>query len=204
MDSTPMLQLAAPPVTLKLDLGAGQSPRDGFEGVDLWPKAQHVVDLLKFPWPWADNSVEELHCSHFIEHIPAREVSYGDMHHIVPADGQEFIGQDMLFAFFDEAWRILKPDGWLTVIAPALQSVRAFQDPTHRRFIPAETYFYLADEWRKLNKLDHYRVRCNFVCDVNPTIPQELSLLHPEAQARRVRESWNCTWDFVAKLKALK
>jgi len=204
MENAPVLQLAPPPACLKLDLGAGQNPREGFEGVDLWPKSTHVVDLMKFPWPWGNNSVEELHCSHFVEHIPAREVTYADMHHIVPTDGEAFLGQDMLLAFFDECWRILKPDGWMTCITPALQSVRAFQDPTHRRFIPAETYLYLSAEWRQANKLDHYRVECNFGVDINPTIPQELSLLHQEAQARRVREGWNCTYDFHAKLKALK
>ena len=57
---------------LKLDLGAGQSPREGFEGVDLnAPNPAHRVDLFSYPMPWEDSSVDELHCSHFIEHLPA-------------------------------------------------------------------------------------------------------------------------------------
>ena len=57
---------------VRLDLGAGQSPREGFAGVDLYaPDPQYRVDLFSFPWPWADGEVDELHCSHFVEHLPA-------------------------------------------------------------------------------------------------------------------------------------
>ena len=210
--------LAAPTTGFKLDLGAGQNPREGFEGVDIYPGAKHVVDLLKFPWPFADESVDELHCSHFAEHIHAREIEERDISAMHPDVGtiapdarlavfsarcEKFVGQDMFLAFFDECYRILKKDAFMTVIVPALRSNRAFQDPTHRRFIPAETFLYLAAEWRKQNKLDHYRVKCNFGVNVNPTIPQELGLLSAEHQSRRINESWNCVFDFHAALKKL-
>ena len=192
---------AAPTLPVKLDLAAGQSPREGFEGVDIWPQSKHVVNLWRFPWPWADNSVDELNCSHHIEHIPARDVSRDDLNGPLAID---FVGKDMMFAFFDECWRILKPDAWMTVICPCARNNRAFQDPTHRRFIVSETFLYLSAEWRKLNKLDHYNVRCNFGIDVVPIVPTELTLLHPEAQARRFNESWNTILDWQARLKAIK
>ena len=68
-------KLAASSRELKLDLGCGQNVREGFEGVDLYgDKAKHKVDLFKFPWPFKDGSVDEINCSHFMEHIPAREI----------------------------------------------------------------------------------------------------------------------------------
>ena len=71
---------AASPSLIKLDLGCGLNPREGFEGVDLYgDKAKHKVDLFKFPWPFVDNSVDEIACSHLLEHIPAREVEERDL-----------------------------------------------------------------------------------------------------------------------------
>ncbi len=170
-DSTnPAGLVLSPPATLvKLDLGGGQNPREGFDCVDLnAPNPVHRVNLFKFPWPFADNSVDELHCSHFIEHIPNREVEERDLAiseerravgHILNADENELIGKDMLFAFFDECWRILKHDGWLTLVWPCSRSDRAFQDPTHRRYIPLSTIPYMSRDWRKSQNLDHYRVK---------------------------------------------
>ncbi len=134
------LVLAKAPSHLKLDLACGQMPHEGFEGVDLWEGAKHRLDLFRCPWPWEDGSVEELHCSHFIEHIPMEEIEH---------NGRK---KDRLFAFFDECYRILKPGGRMTVFCPNARSNRAFQDPTHRRFIVAETFLYLHKPWRVANK----------------------------------------------------
>lgn len=198
--------LAAPTRVVKLDLAGGQNTKDGFECVDRWSGAQHVVDLTKFPWPFADNSVDELHCSHYIEHIPAREVERGDL--VDPngnkADVTRFVGKDHLFAFFDECYRILKKEGSMQVITPCARNNRAFQDPTHRRFIVAETFLYLAKEWRKMNKLDHYNVECDFAVNVVPTIPSELGLLSDHVQRVKFNESWNTIIDWYATLKPVK
>jgi hypothetical protein len=129
--------------------------------------------------------VDELHCSHFIEHIPM---------------ATDPAGKDLLFAFFDECFRILKPSGRMTVLCPNARSNRAFQDPTHRRFIVAETFLYLHKPWRVANKLDHYQVDCDFHVQCDPIVPTELTLLHPEAQARRFTESWNVILDWQAVL----
>ena len=189
----PKLELAKPTRLLKLDLAAGQSPKEGFEGVDWWYKgAQHVVDLRKYPWPWEDNSVDELYCSHYCEHIEAGYINYNG------------IEKDAAFAFFDECYRILRPDGNMTVVVPNARSNRGFQDLTHRRFWVAESFLYLNNEWRTMNKLDHYAATCNFGVNVGHTMPTEMGLLHPDAQARRFNESWNTIYDWVATLKSLK
>jgi predicted SAM-dependent methyltransferase len=201
---------------VRLDLGCGQRPKDGYEGVDnRAPDAKHKVDLFKFPWPWEDNSVDELHASHFVEHIPARPLEERDIKpycnnfHLsyserIAIAGDEvlkrFLDQPFFFAFFDECHRILKPGGVMHVIVPALQSVRAFQDPTHYQFIPAERFMYLNAEWRKMNGLDHYHVRCDFAGTTNHTCETNMNLLHPDAAQRRFREGWNTIYDFYADL----
>ncbi len=202
--AVPPPQLDTPTRAVRIDLACGQTPREGFEGLDLLAPAARKVDLLKFPWPLGDNSVDELHCSHFVEHIPCREIEARDLVDPNPQALERWLGVDLFFAFFDEAWRVLKHEGRFRVICPALQSVRAFQDPTHRRFIPRETFAYLWEDWRKVNKLDHYRVRCNFAGQVNHTIPAELSLLDPEAQVQRFATFWNQIADWIVDLVAIK
>lgn len=218
---------------LRIDLACGQVPKEGFEGVDLLATGPGIrkVDLTKFPWPFEDNSVDALYCSHFIEHIPSREIEERDLvrgtlecgtgglgnilpkgekgvyllqNAVHPADVERFVGQDMLFAFFDECWRILKHGGTMRVIWPSLQTVRAFQDPTHRRYIPFDFLHYLHAPWRKAVQLDHYRVRCNYLFSGAPTIPNHVAERSMEVQERLFREAWNCTHDFVADLAAIK
>lgn len=193
-----IIDIAPAPITLKLDLACGQSCREGFEGVDVFPDAKHIVNLQRYPWPFEDNSVDELHCSHYIEHVPSWMVQ--------PDGTPDFSGggQDALLRFFDECYRILRPDGWFTVIAPAATSTRAFQDPTHRRYIPSEFYAYLNADWRKAQKLDHYVARCHFIGGGVPTVMQEFNALHAEVQARKIQTEWNCVFDWVAKLQAKK
>jgi len=209
-DSLAAAPLAAGPVTRRLDLACGQNPREGFEGVDIWPGAQHVVDLQRYPWPFADGSVHELHCSHYIEHIPMKLLDDTDRPRIIAPVGGEieytaelprgYFGKDALLAFFDECYRILADDGAMTVIWPSNKSDRAFQDPTHRRFIPCEMLHYLSADWRRANKLDHYLVECNFYAEAVPTIGIEVSLRHEMVQANHLRHMWNMTLDWIAKM----
>jgi predicted SAM-dependent methyltransferase len=180
--------LARPPVVRKLDLASGQSPREGFEGVDIWRGARHVVDLQEYPWPFADASVLELHCSHYIEHIPME---------YMPGWGNK----DALFAFFDECWRILIPDGWLHIVVPAHRSDRAFQDPTHRRFITAQTFAYMSEQWRRDTKLDHYNVDCNFIGECHPVIDAGLQMRYPETAQIKIQKEWNTVIDWTARLQ---
>ena len=118
-------------VELRLNLGCGKVPKAGFINVDrlCLPGVDQQVDLFQFPWPWGDNSVDEIYASHLIEHIPHQ------------VEGSQLDG---FFAFFAECWRILKPGAEITLIAPYGFSVGAMQDPTHTRFIVESTFSYLA------------------------------------------------------------
>lgn len=175
--------------TIKLDLACGQTPREGFEGVDAYaPNVKYKINLLQFPWPWQDSSVDEIHSSHFIEHIPmeVREE------------------KDLLFCFFDECYRILKPEGLMTVICPAARHNRAFQDPTHRRFIVAETFLYFNAEWRNANKLDHYHVNCNFNAKITPIIPADVMQKDPVTRNHLINHCWNVVADWHVVLQKIK
>lgn len=199
----PKLEMVTEAPSVKLDLACGQTPIEGFEGVDFYaPNAKHKVDLFKFPFPWADNSVDELHCSHFVEHLPARDVEPRDL--LNAKDAPRFVGKDFLFAFMDECWRVLKPGGKMRVIVPNCTSTRAFQDPTHRRFLTVNTFYYFSKEWREATKLNHYRVECNFGFSAAPLVSQDEALFSDEVRARRFNELWNVIHDWQADLIAHK
>lgn len=136
---------------LKLDLGCGQNKQPGFTGVDLYaPGVDIRADLFKFPWAWKDNTVDEIFCSHFVEHIP----------------------HELRWAFFEECWRILKLDGTMRVFVPSWKSERAYGDMTHQ-WPPVTTFFffYLSKAWREANKLTYgpYDLECNFETQSGPT-----------------------------------
>lgn len=153
-------------------------------GVDIAGDCDVTHDLFnQFPYPFEDNSVDEIFSSHFIEHIP---MEYVDI------NGKS---KDKLFAFIDECYRILKKGGKMTLIFPHCLSTRAFQDPTHRRFIPAMTAYYFNKQWRDVNKLDHYNVECDFDFVIGEAVNGNWINRAPEAKAFAYQTYWNVVDD---------
>ena len=199
-----MTDLASASGELRLDLACGQRPREGFEGVDLYacPGVKHVVNLWQFPWPWESDSVAEIHCSHHVEHIPMAYVAAdGKTYKAVPDAPGDL---DLFLRFFDECYRILKPGGRMTVICPTARSNRGFQDPTHRRFIVQESFFYLSRVWRTANGLDHYLGACDFDAVVEAIGSPGEEVYATEVIEKRYLHYWNVVADWKATLTAKK
>jgi len=178
---------------LKLDLACGQSKQTGFTGVDIAAVAgvDVVHDLLITPWPFADESVEEIFCSHFIEHIP--------MPCAACSNGQ----QDPFFLFFDELWRVLKVGSKALMIAPYYKSARAWQDPTHRRAINEWTFLYMNEEWRRQNRLDHYKVRANFNFSYGYSFSPDWAARAEEARGFALRHYMDVVMDIHTTLEKI-
>lgn len=169
---------------IKLDIACGNSKQDGFRGVDISPdvQADDVHDLTVFPWPYQDNSVEEAFCSHYVEHTPD------------------------LISFMNELYRIMAPDAQVRIVHPHSRSDRAFQDPTHLRFIPESTWPYFAKDWRVLNQLDHYPIETDFGIDqmfftgFNPPWDTKSD----QARQFAINHYWNVALDLAVDLRARK
>jgi len=89
---------------IKLNVGCGADiNREGYIGIDAedWGQ-QHVMDIEKTALPYADDSVDEILCQHVLEHI---------CHPI---------------NVINEFWRVLKPDGKLTIIVPHMENPKAY------------------------------------------------------------------------------
>jgi predicted SAM-dependent methyltransferase len=179
----------------RLDLGCGQSPKDGFTGVDLYGDPDVRLDLFSFPWPWDDGSVDEIFTSHVVEHIPHRLLEW-------PRN------VDGLHLFMNEAHRILKPSGKLEIVHPYGLSARALQDPSHERYIVSETWFYYNREWREKTKLDHYPITADFEVEgvANSFLGDwgNTGLRSDEATKFAAGHYWNVVADLQVTLRALK
>jgi hypothetical protein len=183
---------------LRLSLACGDHKPEGFKGVDLikTQSVDYVQDLLKFPWSqFKDNSVDEIECSNFVEHIP-----HGDSFN------------DPFFQFFDELHRILKPaefdpvnpnipiKGFAHITCPYYSSMRAWQDPTHQRAISEASFLYLNKQWRKDNKLDHYPVSCDFDFSYGYVLSPEWQNRSQEAQGFAIQHYLNVVTDIQVQL----
>jgi hypothetical protein len=136
---------------IRLDIGCGKNKKEGFIGVDQYAMAgvDKVMDVRK-RWPWKNDSVSEVHCSHFIEHLTANE----------------------RIQFLNEMHRVMKKGAKCTLIAPHWASNRAYGDPTHQWPPISEMFFYyLSKEWRKTQAphTDKEFNKNGYTCDFEAT-----------------------------------
>lgn len=174
------------------DLGCGSNLQKGLIGVDITKKGTQASiewDLFhKFPWEFAkDNSADQVFASHVVEHIP-----HGDGYY------------DPFYQFMDECYRILKKGGIAIFVTPYYTSMRAFQDPTHMRFIGEASYLYTNKKWRTINKLTHYPIKANFeVVNINHAVSPEFEGRAQEAVQYAATHSWNVVNDIIVTLKKI-
>jgi hypothetical protein len=119
---TPAVSTVKPqpaPAILKLDIGCGTNKKGpDWTGIDAinFPGVDVVLNLTEStgsgsfkPWPWADNSVDEVNCSHFLEHLE----------------------RDQRIFFVNELYRVMKNGAKAAVITPHWSSARFGGDLTH-------------------------------------------------------------------------
>jgi predicted SAM-dependent methyltransferase len=170
---------------MKLDFGCGQNPTPGYEGVDIVPLegVTHVVDLKQFPYPFEDESVEEIVSNHFVEHLTG----------------------DERIKFFNECYRILIPGGTMRHVHPYYKSVRAVQDPTHQwPPISENQYFYWSANWMKANKLEHYPIKCNFEFQIAYTWQDpQWANKNDQMQQFAINHYFNVVADMIVNMKKI-
>ena len=136
----------------KLDLGCGKNKQAGFVGVDAikFDNVDTVADLRK-AWPWADDSVDEVRCSHFLEHLTPPERIH----------------------FANELYRVLRKGSSATITTPYSGNDCAYGDPTHQwPPVSGWTYLYWNKEWRKTQAphVDSEFNPAGLACDFDYTI----------------------------------
>lgn len=126
---------------MKLNLGCGDRLFAGYIGVDVCAPAEQITDLND-PWPWPDNSVEEVLAYDVFEHLV-------DKNHTL-----------------NELWRVLKPGGIAQLQVPdASEGDGADCDPTHRSRWNRSSFEYVlpgCPERERFRNWPSYPVRADF------------------------------------------
>ncbi len=105
---------------MRLNLGCGSRKLEGFVNVDKYPGCAPdlVHDLEQLPWPFPDDSAEEVVLRHVLEHL-GRETS-------------------VYLGLMGELWRVCAPGATLRITVPHPRHDDYLGDPTHVRPITVQ------------------------------------------------------------------
>jgi SAM-dependent methyltransferase len=137
-------------LSIHVDLGAGNSPRNPFNATTLIATDIHksftrhdgvefvVADLTR-TLPFESNTISSFSAYDVLEHIPR----------------WERVADEIQFPFINlmsEIYRCLAPGGIFLSVTPAFPKAEAFQDPTHVNIISKGTirYFAAPEPWATL------------------------------------------------------
>jgi len=111
---------------MRLNLGCGGRKFPDWLNVDKFPTCgpDQVVDLEKFPWPWPDNSVDEVRMYHVLEHLGAETPVY--------------------LGIIKELYRVCRDNASLHIIVPHPRHDDFLGDPTHVRPVTQESITLLS------------------------------------------------------------
>lgn len=177
---------------LKIDLGCGPNKCGAdWTGVDMFKMqgVDVVCNLAKDPWPFKDNSVDEAHASHFLEHLTNLGDKWERTH------------------FFNELYRVLKVGAKASLIFPHWCSVRYYGDPTHKEPFSEMGFMYLSKEWR-LSQAPHSDIKwlkkggynCDFHVDYGYSLRQDLLSRNQEYQMNALQTQKEAAQDIIATL----
>jgi SAM-dependent methyltransferase len=107
-----------------LDVGCGINKYPGSIGVDVNPRSRADVlcNLDRFPYPFRDNSFDELRAIHVIEHV-----------------------SDVVRTM-EEFHRLVKPGGSVHIATPHYTDFSSFCDPTHRWHLNSFSFRYFGPD----------------------------------------------------------
>jgi SAM-dependent methyltransferase len=198
-----------------LDLGSGPSPREGYEGVDLYPGPGVTWQCNLNYLPWNLRTIEEWEACHFPDdpimmtqemvdrwnaHPSLKDSSVDGVscHHLV-----EHI--EDLTKFMGELWRVCKPGAQVEISHPYQFNVRAWQDPTHVRALNEISWFYFDAKWRgnrpEFGDTDFELVELDAVPEENW---KEMAKEDPNAFERACRNQINVISDLRVTLRCRK
>jgi SAM-dependent methyltransferase len=118
---------------MKLNLGCGENAKQGYINVDKFGNPDIRHDLEQFPWPWADNSIDEILLNHVLEHLGESSVVF--------------------LRIIQEMYRVCKSGARIEIKCPHPRHDDFISDPTHVRAITPRLFELFSkknnDRWAK-------------------------------------------------------
>lgn len=155
---------------MKLNIGCGFDIKSWYTNVDRVknPWVDKVFDFETFPYPFEDNSIDEIYCSMVMEHI------------------------HNLSGMMDELVRICKDGAKIQITVPYLSSPNLWWDMTHVRWFNTNTFSqYHTNSVRTAGNIELLKYRIHFLSNSyfmrsNPIniIPDFLINLFPKIYER--------------------
>ena len=107
----------------KLNIGCGEDIKNGYVNLDFvkQPGVDVVHNTNKFPWPFKDNTFDEVYASHVLEHI------------------------DDLIKTMQEIHRICRKGAKIIIRGPHFSCGVSYRDPTHKRMFSYFTFEYFCN-----------------------------------------------------------
>jgi len=110
---------------MKLNLGSGFRPQPDHINLDIRPEVNpDIVCNIEEGLPFKDNCLDVVMAFDVLEHI--------------------HLGKTV--EAIEEIYRVLKPEGRLSVFVPSTEGRGAFQDPTHVSFWNQNSWLYYMDD----------------------------------------------------------
>jgi len=170
----------------KLIIGCGIQKPDDFYGIDINPrsKADLLYDLNKFPWPFNDNTFEEIYCPAIIEHL------------------------NDFYKVFEEIWRISKNGTKIYINVPHYSDTAAFTDPTHVQYLTTYSFDVLTKDTKwsyyteakfKIIKFDVKLLKLYKLLFIEKIINLSLSI----RSLRFIQKLWGNYFVFIIRAKAM-
>ena len=108
-----------------LDIGCGRNKTRGAVGIDRvdLPGVDIIHDLNSFPYPFADNTFDEIYATHVIEHL------------------------DSIVHVMEEIHRLAKPNAKVVIVTPHYSDSQSWNDPTHKWHLTTYSFRYFAEEY---------------------------------------------------------
>ena len=144
---------------MKLDIGCGGQKKEGFIGLDILKLegVDIVHDLTLFPYPFDDDSVDEIYMDNCLEHLPNP------------------------MKVIEEIYRISKNNTKVTIAVPYFRSHYATIDPTHVNFFGVNWFNYFDPKHIFQQKMQYSTAKMNvksFTFDREWLIPKQYGFFH--------------------------
>ena len=166
---------------MKLAISSRGGKELDFTGIDFvkTDSVDIVHNLNSYPWPLADNSVDEVNCTH--------------TYSIIKDDK----------AFMAELYRICKNDAIIKIISPYYTSLSSFSNPDILRRVNEFTFVFYHSVFREAQKLDKlpfdFKVIGHGLQWLNPWEAKS-----EEAKEYAKTHYWNVVEDIVVHISPIK